>query len=45
MVKDLWIPHTKQWNVGLIDTLFQRDTAEAIKAVKIIPFDEPDILC
>jgi hypothetical protein len=45
MVKDLWIPHTKQWNVGLIDTLFQRNTAEAIKAVKIIPCDEPDILC
>jgi hypothetical protein len=45
LVKDLWIPHTKQWNVELIDTLFQITTAEAIKAVKVIPYDEPDILC
>lgn len=22
MVKDLWIPHTKLWNVGLINSLF-----------------------
>jgi hypothetical protein len=44
-VKDLWIPHKNQWNVGLISNLFQRNTAEAIKAINIIPNDELDILC
>jgi hypothetical protein len=43
-VHDLWMPQTKNWNIQLIDTLFQRPTADAIKDVKVIPFDEPDIL-
>jgi hypothetical protein len=45
VVKDLWIPHTKHWNTELIDCLFQPNTANSIKAVKIIPYDDPDILC
>jgi hypothetical protein len=44
-VKDLWIPQIKQWNTRLIDSLFELPTANAIKAVTVIPFDEPDILC
>jgi hypothetical protein len=44
-VQDLWIPQTKSWNVDLINSLFQRPTADAIKAITIIPYDEHGILC
>jgi hypothetical protein len=45
LVKDLWIQGSKDWNVSLIDTLFQQPTANLIKSTIIIPSDEEDFIC
>jgi hypothetical protein len=45
LIKDLWLPNTKNWNTPLIDSLFLQPTASAIKQINIIPTDEDDILC
>lgn len=45
LVKDLWIPGQKTWNVSLITSLFQEPTATAIITTQIIHDDGPDILC
>jgi hypothetical protein len=45
LVKDLWLPNTKNWNNNLIDSLFTQPTTSAIKSVTVISSDDADILC
>jgi hypothetical protein len=44
-VKDLWLPNQQDWNVQLIDTIFQEPLATNIKQTPIIHSQEKDILC
>lgn len=45
LVKDLWLPDHKAWNVNLINNLFQQPLASTIIQTDIIHEDCPDILC
>jgi hypothetical protein len=44
-VSDLWLPNLKQWNIHLIQSLFQQPTAATIISTHILPSNEDDILC
>ena len=45
VVKDLWLPNQKSWNVPLINTLFTPQTANAITQTPIVQAFGQDFLC
>jgi hypothetical protein len=45
VVKDLWMPNQKTWNVPLINALFTPQTANSIIQTPIIDASGPDLLC
>jgi hypothetical protein len=42
VVKDLWLPNQKKWNVALVNTLFQPQTAQSILATSILSITDQD---
>ena len=44
-VKDLWMPNRKEWNINLIDMLFQEPMASFIKQTQVLSLQDKDILC
>jgi hypothetical protein len=45
VVKDLWLPNQKTWNINLISTLFHPQTAQDIISTPIINVSGQDNLC
>jgi hypothetical protein len=44
VVKDLWVPNQKTWNIQLVTSLFTPDTANAILQTSIVNTTRQDVL-